>query len=172
MPQKDRSDWLLRELSLLITMFDDSTSSLLQGQEETFKLCYTLLNEVPENLEKSRSRHSVRQRAKKFLKAVYRSSPELFLLCTLVHITKLGENALYIRLSTITDWWKSTPQPKGLATVTKKICEAHSIDALIPPIDVLIPPIDASIPSPRKRRCLEGSTVGGTRIVSITRRQC
>lgn len=113
---RDCSDWLIGELERNISTFDNSTSSLLHGQERAFNLGCTLLREDAESLEaRSRSSRSVRQRAREFLKDVFRSlGPEMFLLCTLGPITKLGENASHIRLSTIQNWWNSTAQPPGL----------------------------------------------------------
>lgn len=129
----DCSHWLTRELKLHITTFDDSTGSLLKGQEKAFKLCCKLLRENAESFAaQSKATRSIRNRASELLKDVFRVvGPEVFLLCTLVHITKLGKNADRIRISTIQSWWKSTPHPQGLATVATSLCNGNRISDLV-----------------------------------------
>lgn len=123
----DCDNWLIEELKKTMMTFNESTSSLLEGQKMSFKLCCDLLKENDDDLSSgSKSRRSVRKRARKLLKDIYRSiGPEVFLLCTLGPcITKLGEKALHIRLSTIQTWWCSALKPQGLTTVATELCQA------------------------------------------------
>ena len=113
--------------------FDENTTSLLEGQKRSFELCCTLLREDDDLSRGGKSRRSIRQRARKFLKDIYQSiGPEVFLLCTLgPSITRLGENALRIRLSTIQTWWCTALKPQGLTTVATELCQAKTISSLV-----------------------------------------
>ncbi|ORX94400.1 hypothetical protein BCR34DRAFT_499290 [Clohesyomyces aquaticus] len=142
---KDSSDWLIGKLQNAVKTFDDSTTSLLQGQQKAFDLCCELLRSDAQTVEtKSKSTRSLRLRARQLLKDVFQSlGAEVFLLCTVgTTVTNLGENALHIRLSKIQIWWDSTSRPRGLATVAKQLCEAEAIGS--------------SAVLSRKRQCWEG----------------
>ncbi|KAF1992915.1 hypothetical protein P154DRAFT_113990 [Amniculicola lignicola CBS 123094] len=123
----DCSAWLIEELKIHIITFDDDTTSLLKGQEQAFGQCSNLLRENAEGFTNhSKAGRSILHRASEFLKDIFQAmGSEVFLLCTFVHRTKLGQDAHKIRLSRIQIWWNSTAHPKGLVTVATKLCDGE-----------------------------------------------
>jgi hypothetical protein len=146
---QDRSDWLVGELQKTIATFDDDTSALLQGQQRAFELRCELLREDVESVRRrSKSNRSTRLRARTLLGEIFESlGAEVFLLCALgPTITKLGDYAPYIRLSTVETWWRSIPRVRGLVRVATELCEANAIAFLAPPAK-----------KPRLSDCLRGN---------------
>ena len=129
----EHDGWLLQSLEEQRQSFVNTVNLIPSHHYERFRPWCDLLEENDESLQKrSRSRRSVRVRARKLLMHIYvELGPDVFYLCTLTsNITKLATVEL---TPTLRQWWNSVQHPQILSTIARNVCDYYSVEGLVPP---------------------------------------
>jgi hypothetical protein len=126
----------IKQLAREKATLNENAHLLSENQGKSFQLCCELLREKATSLAKrSRSRRSVRLRARSLLVDVFTGlGPEVFLLCTLAaSISNLATIPKKGLVPELRRWWKTVSHPKGLTEIANQACQANSISGLIVP---------------------------------------
>jgi hypothetical protein len=123
----------LKKLTREKAKLNESDNLLSDRQGRAFRLCCDLLRENAASLAtRSKSRRSVRLRARSLLADVFTSlGPEVFLLSTLgTSISDLATIPTRGLIPELRGWWKAASHSKELTELAHQACDANSISSL------------------------------------------
>ncbi|KAF1361327.1 hypothetical protein EJ07DRAFT_112110 [Lizonia empirigonia] len=130
----DLCDRLITDLEAERATFHDDKLPLLSYQASAFNSCLDVLQEDGASLSRlTKQRRSDRLKVRTFMTDVYLGvGSEVFLLCIITTtITRMEKIPLRHAIPKLRTWWRACLHPSGLTTITKELCDAHSIGNLI-----------------------------------------
>ena|SRR2546423_4499451 len=124
------NNWLIQQLEIKRRTFKERRRRLSTKEKQSLNSSLALLQETNDISSRSRSRRSVRSRARELLEDIFSDlGAEVLLLCTLaISITKLSKLHSNDDLTQdVLRWWSTVQRPEGLTETASQIWKANSI---------------------------------------------